>query len=148
MCVHKNVCTYTYMRIYIYIYIYIYIHIYLCIYIYVYIYIYIYEAQDLRSPHLSFSFWVGDSHKENQEPRRVALELPYRIPRPYIQYRTSCGIPYTKHLPKSTEYLLYRCTLPYRMPHRIPSGLPCAVVDYLAEDRLCNIPPVYFTYTS
>ena len=30
------------------------------------------------------SVWVWDPHEENQEPRRIALQLPYRIPPLYI----------------------------------------------------------------
>ena len=48
-------------------------------------------AQDLRSSQLNYSLWIGGSDEENQEPRRIARQLPYRIPNigyrmPFVQY--------------------------------------------------------------
>ena len=37
-------------------------------------------AQGLRSPQLNYIFGVRGSYEENQEPRRIALQLPYRMP--------------------------------------------------------------------
>ena len=50
------------------------------------------EAKDLTSPQLNCSLCVRGAHEGNQEPRRMAIELPDRRPYSYL-----------------TEYTLYVC---------------------------------------
>ena len=87
------------------------------------------EAKDLRTPQLNCSIWIKGAHEGNQEPRRIALELPFRRPYNYLiehpslyfqQFRI--GYP-TKYL---SQYRLQHasCTILYGTPYKILYEMP------------------------
>ena len=76
-------------------------------------------------------FWVWDPHEENQEPRRIALQLPCRMPHIPPLYTLKSFIYPIEYHPKQrlqTPFCTIAYGVPYRllykMPYSIPSGIP------------------------